>query len=120
MTHSDPIQFVRSVLREAIAEGRGHDAGTTEIDGRTVRRFRLDCPPRAAHCPGPSYMYVDPETFLPVQLEQPSSFTFGWYGIGYQRFDVVWRYHAIEYLPRTEANLALTDIRAQHTGAVER
>ena len=35
-------------------------------------------------------------------------------------FDVVGRYLTYEYLPRTEANLALTDIRAQHPGATER
>ena len=61
---------------------------------------------------------MDPKTFLPVQWETPSGYTFGNPFTGeYLRFDIVWRYSAIEYLPRTEVNLALTDIRAQHPDA---
>jgi hypothetical protein len=103
-------------LREALAQGRAHDEGLTELDGRVVRRIRLDClyPP----CSGPrDYWYVDPETFFPVRFESPRS-----YGIQPPEgemlwFDVVGRYLTYEYLPRTAANLALTDIRAQHPDA---
>ena len=61
---------------------------------------------------------MDPETFLPVQWVSPASFLYGDLVTGeYFRYDVVWRFHAIEYLPRTPANVALTDIRAQHPDA---
>ena len=42
MTHSDPIAFLRTMINDAVATGRGHDEGMTEIDGRAVRRV----PPR--------------------------------------------------------------------------
>jgi hypothetical protein len=40
-------------LREAIRDGRAHDEGRTELDGRTAKRMRLDCPPDAP-CEGRS------------------------------------------------------------------
>jgi hypothetical protein len=125
MTTADPIAFIRGVLRQAIESGRANDEGMTEIDGRAVRRFRLDCPPPDPRfvfpCARPEYLYMDPETFLPVEWDSPASFTFGNPVTGeYLRFDIVWRYLAIEYLPRTDDNLALTDIRAQHPDAIER
>jgi hypothetical protein len=138
----DEIDLLRAMLRDAIARGLGHDEGMTEIDGRAVRRFRLDCDPLIPagrglpvddgwRCVGPSYVYVDTETFLPVQLEQPWGFTFGPFREGpngltfgslrkggkVEHFDTVWRYRVIEYLPRTEDNIALTDIRAQYPDA---
>ena len=61
---------------------------------------------------------MDSETFLPVQWVSPAGFLYGDPVTGeYFRYDVVWRFHAIEYLPRTPANVALTDIRAQHPDA---
>jgi hypothetical protein len=119
-----PPDLVTS-LREAIASGSAQDEGKTELDGRVVERIRMapapcpelmrslkpPCPP-----PQPSYAYMDPETFLPVQIDSP-------YGIAaikddrVLRFHVVERYLTYEYLPRTAANLALTDIRAQHPDA---
>jgi hypothetical protein len=118
MTSDDPVAELRAMIREAIATGRAHDEGTTEIDGRVVRRFRLDkldCP--ATPCPGPDYAYIDPETFLPVQLEKTSGLRVHLPGHPVLRFDIVWRFLVIEYLPRTPANVALTDIRAQHPDA---
>jgi hypothetical protein len=109
----DPV----TELREAIAAGRAHDEGKTQLDGRTVERIRIEPP---SDCPDPncpresSYAYVDPETFYPVQLESPH----GYIVLGsVVRFHFVMRTLTFEYLPRTAANLALTDIRAQHPDA---
>jgi hypothetical protein len=109
----DPVED----LRGAIAAGWAHHDGKTELEGRTVERIRLDIP---LNCPDPpcepSYAYVDPETFYPLQFE-------GLHGAILQgdgsvrRFHIVERYLTYEYLPRTSANLALTDIRAQHPDA---
>ena len=85
-------------------------------------------------------MYVDPETFQPVELHAPPLLALPSparggviqlpsgvvIGLGdpesdrpIARVDVVDRYLTFEYLPRSEANLALTDIRTQHPGATE-
>jgi hypothetical protein len=103
-------------LQQAIAGGSAHDEGTTELDGRTVRRIRIEF-----RCPGQpcaDFAYVDPETYAFVREEWPLGFTFrpgpDWTDY---RFDVVLDYLTFEYLPRTAANLALTDIRAQHPDA---
>jgi hypothetical protein len=105
-------------LREAISAGRAHDEGKTQLDGRTVERIRID-PPSACPFPGcprePSYAYVDPETFYPVETHGPEIA-----GVGsrvFARLQIVTRTLTYEYLPRTAANLALTDIRAQHPQA---
>lgn len=104
----DPV----AALRTAIRKGRAHDEGTTQLAGRTVERIRLGCPPSMPLC-RPSYVYVDPETFFPVRDEIADGFR-SWTG---ERFDVVTRYPTFEYLPPTAANLALTDLRAQHPDA---
>jgi hypothetical protein len=109
-------------LRGALADGRAHMDGRTKIAGRTVERIRVEChvEPEAA-CPErpAEYFYVDRETFFPVQFELPDALHYSTPS-GLVDFDVVGRYLTYEYLPRTEANLALTDIRAQHPGATER
>jgi hypothetical protein len=109
----DPVKR----LREAIANGRAHHEGNTEVDGRTVARIRIECP--HPPCSGPrAYTYVDPETFALVREELPIGFRWVWGTDGRQfRFDVVRRYLTFEYLPRTPANVALADIRAQHPDA---
>ncbi len=116
------IQFAHPLdavteLREAIAEGYAHDEGKTKLVGRTVERIRIDSPAKCPdpNCPRePSYAYVDPETFYPVQLESPH----GYIVLGsVVRFHFVMRTLIYEYLPRTAANLALTDIEAQHPNA---
>jgi hypothetical protein len=104
-----PSLFVREPetrLREAISAGTAHDEGETQLDGRTVERIRIDPP---SDCPSdlpcrrePFYVYVDRETFYPVLTDSPGG---------------VERILTYEYLPRTAANLALTDIRAQHPNA---
>ena len=58
-------------------------------------------------CRPPTYAYVDPETFYPVEIHNPE----------FRGASSVTRFLTFEYLPRTPANLALTDIRAQHPGA---
>jgi hypothetical protein len=113
-------------LREAISTGRAHDEGKTQLDGRTVERIRIDppsaCPP-LANCPRePEYVYVDPESFYPVEIVA----TFyqveivggpGTSSYSHVRVRDVMRYLRFEYLPRTAANLALTNIQAQHPNA---
>jgi hypothetical protein len=116
----DPVASLRETIREAIGNGRAHHEGKTELDGLVVERIRLDpesdcrlplpCPP-----PRPSYAYVDPKTLAPVQVESPYGYTIGPGPV--VRLDIVVRYLAVEYLPRTAATLALTDIRAQHPNA---
>ena len=101
-------------LRESISNGRARDEGKTQLDGRTVERIRVD-PPRACPVPGcprePTYLYVDPDTFSPVEIHGYASILGLWHRI-------VIRFLTYEYLPRTAANLALTDIRTQHPNAV--
>ena len=116
-------------LRAAISRGTAHDEGKTKLGERTVERVRIDprplsaCP-RYANCGprGPVYLYVDPETFYPVAFEWTTSqveIGGGPAGSTYRQVRVrdVTRYPTFEYLPRTAANLALTDIHAQHPNA---
>jgi hypothetical protein len=108
-------------LREAISDGRAHDEGETQLNGRTVERIRID-PPSGCPVPDcsrePSYVYVDPETFYPVRSESPHGYITPPGGPGV-RLHMVMRTLTFEYLPRTPANLRLTDIHAQHPNATE-
>jgi hypothetical protein len=113
-------------LRDAISAEEAHDEGKTQLDGRTVERIRIDppfdCPPRA-NCPRePAYAYVDPETFYPVEFVATSYQVEivggpGTSSYSHVRVRDVMRFSIFEYLPRTAANLALTDIHAQHPNA---
>jgi hypothetical protein len=116
---SDPVQN----LRQAINQGRAHDEGKTTLDGRTVERIRIDppdCFPGSFCDPDrpryPAYAYVDPKTFALVQEKATLQLEGGPLEHGVL-IDMVARYSAFEYLPRTQANLALTSIRAQHPDA---
>jgi hypothetical protein len=114
-------------LREVINAGTAHDEGKTQLDGHTVERIRIDPPPPpCSYCPSGHpeliYAYVDPETFYPVEIVVTSYQVEIVGGPGtstYTRVGVrdVTRFQAFEYLPRTAANLALTDIHAQHPNA---
>ena len=109
-------------LVQAIAEGRAQDEGATQLDGRAVHRIRLDPDPPSecpySSCPeDPAYVFVDAETFALVEVHG--------HGLLLQPDGPIWfraivRYETYEYLPRTPANLALTDIRAQHPDAIQR
>jgi hypothetical protein len=107
-------------LRQWLAAGSAHDEGTVQLDGRTVRRIRIDpptgdCSPLPA-CPDePMYWYADPETYVPVETRGPGYIHLPGRPLG--QVQLVMRYLTFENLPRTEANLALTDIRAQHPNA---
>jgi hypothetical protein len=124
---SDPVQD----LRQAISDGRAHDEGKTTLDGRTVERIRIDPAERTVQttpieCLGsvcirgrlrpPVYAYVDPKTFALVQERVTEQILAGPLKHAVL-VDYVERYLTFEYLPRTPANLALTNIRAQHPDA---
>jgi hypothetical protein len=114
-------------LRAAISAGRAHDEGKAQLEGRTVERIRIDPPPacpRRGNCPRePLYVYVDPETFYPVAFDRTDTQVEIVGGPGgsssYRQVRArdVTRYLTFEYLPRTAANLALTNIHAQHPNA---
>jgi hypothetical protein len=112
----DPVAW----LRDAISAGTAHDEGKTQLGGRTVERIRIDpvaCPADVPHCgPEAGYAYVDPETFFPVEIHSPGGFSVRG-GRPVVSFRFVDRFLIFEYLPRTAANLALTDIRARHPNA---
>jgi hypothetical protein len=106
---ADPV----SALRAAITEGRARVAGTARLDGRVVQRIDLvlpqqlpaDAPPLPPDHPmihTEAFAYVQPETFHPVEIV---------YG------GQTYRFLAYKYLPATSANLALTNVRAQHPRA---
>ena len=111
-----PAQDPWAFALEKISEGRAHREGTTQLDGRALERVRFDpptsCPaPAAGHCPTePEYGYFDPETLELVAWDYARDPMF-------PRWRNRERYRAYEYLPRTDDNLALTDIRAQHPDA---
>jgi hypothetical protein len=112
----DPVAW----LRDAIRVGRAHDEGKTQLSGRTVERIRIDpiaCDADVPSCGSePGYAYVDLETFYPVEIRSPGGIRPRG-GRPLASFHFVDRFVIFEYLPRTAANLALTDIRAQHPDA---
>ena len=99
------------VFREAIDRGGAHDEGEMQLDGRIVHRLRLEPCPDGGCRREASYVYVDPDTFYPVEIRAPAYTDMQKVG------DLVFRYQTFEYLPRTAANLKLTDIQAQHPHA---
>jgi hypothetical protein len=103
-------------IRQAIDDGTAHAEGRTVVDGRTVERIRVDCPAVNTPC-GPSYWYVDPETFLPVRTMWGPALQPG-PGGSCQPECFVQDFVTYEYLPGTPDNRALADIRAQHPDAI--
>ena len=90
-------------LRRALHTGNARDEGRTKRDGRTVEHIRIKA--------GDGYewdAYVDPDTYYPVEIDRPGEAEWA---------DAQIRFRAYEYLPRTAANVALTNIRAQHPHA---
>ena len=107
---TDPLR----VFRDALDRGVAHDEGETNVDGRTVRRIRLDPCPLDTDCTlEPTYVYLDPDSFSPVEIRAPGYMDDG------KVADLVSRYRTFEYLPRAPANLVLTDIHAQHPSATQ-
>ncbi len=100
----DPVQRLRYALRA----GTAVDDGQTQLDGRTVQRIRI----QRIRIADESW-YVDPQTFYPIEVHQcqpPGD-------LPPDRCRSVISILAYEYLPPTTANLALTNIRAQHPNA---
>lgn len=99
------------VIRQALASGDAVPQGTTQLDGRRVLRILV-------HGSGPKrtdeVYYVDPQTYDPVEIDGQ-----GFLVDGAKRYHVstVERFLTFEFLPRTAANLRLTDIRAMHPTA---
>jgi hypothetical protein len=102
----DPV----SELRTAIEEGRAHEAGTTQIEGRTAERIDFEPPagnvrsrlvdPQYVY--SHTYAYVEPETLYPIEIDLNGMY---------------YRFLSYEYLPATPANLALADIQTEHPAA---
>jgi hypothetical protein len=103
-------------VRQAIEDGTAHLEGRTVIDGRPVERVRIDCNGAQWEGCGPSYWYVDPETFLPVRTLSGPGLRPG-PGATCTPECYVQDFLTYEYLPGTHANRALADIRAQHPDA---
>ena len=115
-TPYDPV----GELREAISAGRAHHDGQTTLAGRTVERIRIDPPSR---CPVPQLSRTELCIRRPRNLRPRSNGVTLWRVCprGERKpslqFKIVARYLTFEYLPRTAANVALTDIVAQHPNA---
>jgi hypothetical protein len=112
---TDPV----TAFRQALRAGTAHDEGTVQLDGRTVERIRIDGPaacPLPGCSPEPRYVYVDPETFFPIETHGVGETDQS--GIVEVESQLVMRNLTFEYLALTDANLALTDIRAQHPNAI--
>jgi hypothetical protein len=93
-----------AALRRALRTGKARDEGRTRRDGRTVEHIRLEW----------GDAYVDPDTFYPVEIDDLGEpYVPGQPELPRQEI----RFEVYEYLPRTAANLALTNIRAQHPHA---
>ena len=65
-TADRPSKDEVALLRQALNDGRAHHEGQVELNGHVVERIRVDLAPGL-----PLYFYVDPETFIPVQVEEP-------------------------------------------------
>ena len=107
-------------MAPALAAGHAHHDGKTRLDGRTVERIRWTPPRHPVFADvDPVFAYVDPQTLYPIRID-------GYLLTGLAgratpiRSHLVMRFRTYEYLPRTAANLALTDIHAQHPTATKR
>jgi hypothetical protein len=99
---SDPVRM----LRDALSAGKAVDEGQTQLDRRKVERIRI----------GDMRVYVDPQTFHPIETDGPVVFQAA-PGRPAVALHIVSHVLAYDYLPATTANLALTNIHAQHPNA---
>jgi hypothetical protein len=114
---ADPDPYGR--IRQAIDDATAHLEGRTVLDdGRTVERIRLDCNHSKFPTCDPTYVYVDPETFLPVRSLSGPGVRPG-PGASCTSECYIQDFQTYQYLPATPANRALADIRAQHPNATE-
>lgn len=98
-------------IRQALASGAAVAQGTARLDGRQVLKFLV----RGSGPEGTDELYyVDPQTYDPVEIDGQ-----GFLVDGPKRYHVatVERFLTFELLPRTQANLRLTDIQAMHPSA---
>lgn len=86
-------------------------ATTVTVPAVRARRFRPNPVPGCE--PDPVWVYVDPETFDPLQTERPHGYV-NPPGGRLGRFGIASRYLTFECLPGTAGSRALADIRAQH------
>ena len=113
---TDPDPYGR--IRQAIDDGTAHLEGRTVLDGRALERIRLDCNRARFPTCDPTYVYVDPETFLPVRSLSGPGIRPGPGGACAAQC-YIQDFETYKYLPATPANRALADIRAQHPNATE-
>ena len=107
-------------LRQAIEDGTAHREGRTLLeDGRRVERIRQDCDQAKYPRCGSIYIYVDPETFMPVRSLSGPGLRPG-SGATCTAPCFVQDFVTYDYLPGTPANRTLADIRAQHPDAIGR
>jgi hypothetical protein len=96
----DPV----AAIKKAIATGKAIDAGKTTINGHTVEEIR------SATTSDTSRIFVDPETFDPVEATTTADIN------GHQEPTVI-RFLTYQHIPATPANLRLTNIKAEHPHA---
>ena len=118
-----PLGNLVAALRHSIRFEGARDLGKTRRDGRTMERIRFSL----------GIAYVDPATFYPIELDIFRDPILA--GVDLHRLHLgrlprivrealethlrsqLVRFSVYEYLPRTAANVALTNIRAQHPNA---
>lgn len=93
-TFTDPV----SLIRQQLADGRAHLAGSTVVDAESLYEIELE---------GGVTAYVDKTSYTPRYLDEP------------QRNGRTLRLRVVayEYLPATPQNLKLLTITAGHAGA---
>ena len=96
----DPVQVVRRDLSKGTLRARG----TTNVDHRPAEVLEYTSPGDT------EYLYVDPSTYYPIELQSDLSSPSG-------RLVLVVKFLAFRYLPATPANLKLTNIQAEHPSA---
>jgi hypothetical protein len=127
-TDLEPSAFIRA----ALGSGRAQLEGTTTISGRKVIRIRLETPINGHPAASTTYE-VDANIYRPVRVEthaiRPNAAPLGFPMAAILElpfgdmpgtntaYDYTYSFDQYRYLDPSHANLALTDIRAQHPRA---